>query len=253
MTVKFYRGEPHEYTQENAAFYYLCSDSKEYLSDKGDVRIIGNVRCNRRPFDAIVISPRSISVVDFKNYGGRLSITEDKEWHTDDGIQVKGGRYLNPFHQIRDYKIQLARWITANMPSDQIDASYISCLVLFTKPIQINSDQIDERSRSWFFASDYPDGINFLRNIASPKIKVSSPYMDEMVERLRVREVPVRHVTDFVSHQIERVRSDAAHDMAQQIEDERNSKWWAEHRERLRDEYEEATRQWFMIDSKSRT
>lgn len=113
--AKFYRGAPYQHPQENEAFRHLCSAGAAFPASSGDVRIIGNIACNNcPPIDALVLGPCSITIVDFKDYGGTIQVIEDADWRTSKGVTVKGGSYDNPYCQVRGYKLALIRWLETN-------------------------------------------------------------------------------------------------------------------------------------------
>jgi len=95
MVARFYTCVPFDHDQENKAFENLYFAAKGDLGEKGDVRIIGNVKCLGWPqIDTLVISPRSITIVDYKDYGGEIQLTEEGAWFTGERIQVLGGSYV---------------------------------------------------------------------------------------------------------------------------------------------------------------
>jgi hypothetical protein len=48
----------------------------------------------------------SISVIDFKDYEGKVAFSENGKWYADD-VEIRGGNKRNPYLQIRDNKFAL--------------------------------------------------------------------------------------------------------------------------------------------------
>src|SRR5271170_3175621 len=136
MTALIYKGEPFLYPHENEAFERLCSAGAKYLPGNEDLRIIGNVKCNQCQMDALVFTSRSITIIDFKSYGGYVEVTENNKWFSED-VEIKGGnRFINPFAQVKCYKSNLMRWFeTRHILPTASDLGHISGLVMFTQPI----------------------------------------------------------------------------------------------------------------------
>ena len=104
MTFKAYRASASNYTQENLAFNELHDLLKRHWEERDDpLHLIGNVFVNGQEIDAIVLKQNALIVIDFKNYGGNLSFSENGNWKIA-GRTVKGGSKANPYQQIRDNK-----------------------------------------------------------------------------------------------------------------------------------------------------
>ncbi|MER8402059.1 NERD domain-containing protein [Mesorhizobium sp. M0751] len=201
MTVKLYRGAPYLHTQENEAFETLCLLGDRHLHDKGDVRILGNVRCGRYEIDALVMSERSITIIDFKDYGGTITVHEDGTWVTDGGVTVKGGSYLNLFEQVRAYKRGMMNWLEGTVGlSDANDVSHISGLALFTRPVTIGLSDVPPTVSKWFRAVDFTGGLRWLRYISSAKLDLRHGNLDRIVAHLEVEPFTPAQLEDATSN-----------------------------------------------------
>jgi hypothetical protein len=250
MPASFYRGAEFEHPQEKEAFHRLCSAVAEYIIDGEDVRVVGSLVGKRLQIDALVLRCRSITVIDFKDYGGRIWASEDAPWTTDEGVEVKGGSWPNPYRQVRQYKFTLAKWLNMNRllpPSN--DPGHISGLVMFTQPARVDVSAMSAAAKKWFGAADFVGGTTFLRNRASPELDLPTARLDAIVEALGVRPHALREAELFVpaSH-VARAEKDGYFKAMQDVEDDENAKWWEENGDRLRREYDEARRGWDAID-----
>lgn len=250
MVAKFYLGTPYLHPQENAAFHYLCSVGAEIIGDREDVRIIGNVNCNNCPMDALVLGHRSITIIDFKDYGGTIQVSENSVWRTSEGIDVRGGSYRNPYKQVQQYKRGLRQWLEANrLLSDANDLSHISGLVIFTQPkTHIDAAAMRPTANKWFCAADFVDGISFLRNRTSPSLTLSSNCMDMIVAKLRLEPFIPKQSERFVPvSELHKARREAFA-ASQALDDDRMLNWWEKNANKMRKEYEEACQQWYDDD-----
>lgn len=229
MEVRFYLGEPYLHPQENEAFHYLCCAGAEFMADKGDVRIIGSIG----PMDAVVLTHRSITIVDFKDYGGEVQVAEKGQWHTSEGVVVEGGSHSNPFVQVRSYKRRLMWWLEVNrlLPGSN-DLSHISGLVIFTKPVSIDSAAMSPQTTKWFAAKDFVDGITFLRHRTSPSLELTSDCMDKIIERLPIQPIALKQSERLVPQSmVEKAKQHAEFKVLMDLEDERMAQWWGKNRE----------------------
>ena len=111
MTFQAYRGNAFEHTHENHAFNRLYDLLQAEWADRDEsLYLWGNFFVGSRELDALVVKRNAIIIVDFKDYGGQLSFSENGRW-TIDGVEVKGGSSVNPYQQIRKNKFKLLEFI----------------------------------------------------------------------------------------------------------------------------------------------
>ncbi len=247
MGVSFYRIEPFEYPHENAAFETLCRTAQTFLRDLEDLRIIGNLNYQDGQMDVLVLVRRSITIIDFKDWAGTITVGQSRPWLNEDGKTIFGGSYVNPFKQVAAYRKLLQKVLAVPVLAGN-DFTHINALVLFTQPIELIenlNDQFGPLVSKWFHIADWTNGIQMLRNAASPKINLSSKILDEIVTDLKAkpfvpmpggRLVPESDVTNALIEQ----------DFA------RMAAWEAEHRDEMRAEYEKAQEGWLRFDSDTR-
>ncbi len=96
MTIQAYRTQPFEESHENRIFDVFLKELERVWGDSDDlVILLGNFYCQGCEIDAAVIKKNSITVIDFKNYGGGIHFSENGPWRTDDGTIIKGGSKSN--------------------------------------------------------------------------------------------------------------------------------------------------------------
>ncbi len=243
MGVKLYRVEPFQHPQENAAFETFCRAAETYLDDLEDVRVVGNLRFSDWQMDVLVLARHSITIVDFKDWSGTITVRRTWPWTNQVGGAVLGGSYVNPFEQVAAYRKRLQKLLSAPVLAGN-DFSHINGLVLFTRPIELHEDRDDAIgpvAGKWFHVADWDGAVRVLRSAASEKIDLPSDILDEIVADLKAvpfvpmtgeRLVPESAVTDALME----------HEVARMADGE------LEHRDEIRAQYKEAQEGWDRID-----
>lgn len=191
MVVKAYRTQAYEHTHENEIFNEFLKKLEAEWEDSEDlVLLFGNFYCQNTEIDAAVLKKKSITVIDFKNYGGEISFSENGPWLADGEIEVKGGSKTNPFIQIRDNRrdflktLQKIKWPSGRQP----DLTHISGLVLFHQPITFDKNQLPGKIKPWFHVVDFDHVINKLAQITSREITLSKQDLEHIVKELNIPE-----------------------------------------------------------------
>lgn len=211
MTALAFLGERFSRTHENQAFEELFRLVKDYWQDSEErVALIGNVTCNGHELDAILLKPDAIAVIDFKNHGGKIKFSENGPWIAN-GKEVRGGSKANPFKQLQANKFAVLNWLNDHCPelSSCNNLGHIAGLVLFQKTIEFDLSHLPGKVASWFRVFDYPRGIEWLTQLASPGISLSRADQDQIIsalnvvsyqlpnDKLRIREVPGESDVNF--------------------------------------------------------
>ncbi|WP_158933144.1 nuclease-related domain-containing protein [Acidisphaera sp. S103] len=249
MTVRLYGGD-YRHDQENRAFRLLCSRGLALLT--GDAAIIGNIEGDGCQIDALVLGCRSITIVDFKDCGGAVRISENGEWRTDDGFIVRGGRRdANPYEQVRRYKQLLISYLKAErlLPPPN-DLSHISGLVMFTRPMVVDDSGMGERAGKWFRAAAQQDAMDFLRDRASPHLDLSADRMDSIVGALGVKPYKLQPSETWVpAIAVERAKRTSYFEAMQEADYVRQAEREAENGDRAQSDYTAACQGWAIHDA----
>ena len=187
MTFRAYRGNAFEHTHENKIFDDLYCRLEETWVDRGEpLFLLGNFFVDGRDFDAVIVKRNALIVLDFKDYGGSLSFSENGPW-TIDGCQVKGGRTTNPFHQIRNNKFILLEYLEreCNLQSSP-NYGHIAGVCLFHRPIAFDSNSIPGTLSRWFHITDIDHASRDIDAIVSKAINLTSDDIQTIVDRLNV-------------------------------------------------------------------
>jgi hypothetical protein len=180
MGFKAFRGTSFSHSHENQVFNALYDLlSAEWEERDEQLYLFGNFFVSGKEFDALIVKNNAIVVIDFKDFGGEVTFSENGPWYCDD-IVVKGGNSRNPFLQIRSNKFALLEYIKSghiNIPSKP-NLGHIAGLVMFHQPIKLDESQVPRQIKSWFHICDLNKAIRTIDAIASAEISLSSHELD---------------------------------------------------------------------------
>jgi hypothetical protein len=205
MVIQAYRTQPYTTTHENRIFDALLGKLEEiWGSSEEIVLLLGNFQCQGSEIDAAVLKKNSITVIDFKDYGGLINFSENGRWLAD-GIEVKGGNKPNPFIQIKDNKFALLKVLEKiSFPSgNQPNLGHISGLALFHKPIKFDEKQLLPKIERWFHIVDFDHAVERLSQITSREINLSKQDLEQISKVLSIFDyVPVGSGTRAVTSSV---------------------------------------------------
>lgn len=180
MAFKAFRGDSFNHSHENHAFNILYDKLKAEWQDRDEqLYLFGNFFVAGKEFDALIVKSNAIIVIDFKNFGGRVTFSENGTWYCDDTV-VKGGNSRNPFLQIRSNKFALLDYIKngyIELPSKP-NLGHIAGIAMFHQPIELDIKQIPQQIQSWFHICDLNKAIRTIDAIASTEINLSPHDLD---------------------------------------------------------------------------
>lgn len=175
MGFKAFRGSSFNHSHENQAFNALYDMLQAEWDERDDqLYLFGNFFVAGKEFDALIVKNNAIIVIDFKNFGGELTFSENGPWYCDN-VVVKGGNSRNPFLQLRSNKFALLDYIKSGHIEIQSkpNLGHIAGLVMFHQPIEIDDTQIPQQIKSWFHICDFSKAIRTIDGIASAEIDMS--------------------------------------------------------------------------------
>lgn len=172
---------------ENEFFRLLSSKLKGVFDDKGwDGVLVGSPECTLRDdlqIDLLLITESAITLIDLKNYGGRLSLPEHGSWDLDkhedpwftgdwltEQVKVRGGAgNKNPYKQLVNqsdkFRKILEKKIIPNLETgEKIVTKHTNSVVGFQREMAV-SGTIDPRFKHNFFIADPTNIVNTLCDI----------------------------------------------------------------------------------------
>lgn len=180
MGFKAFRGSAFNHSHENQVFNALHDMLSAEWEDRDEqLFLFGNFFVAGKEFDALIVKNNAIIVIDFKNFGGKLTFSENGSWYCDD-VVVKGGNSRNPFLQIRSNKFALLDYVKSGHVNlfSKPNLGHIAGLVMFHQPIEIDETQIPQQIKSWFHICDLTKAIRAIDGIASADIDLSLHELD---------------------------------------------------------------------------
>lgn len=175
--LKAFRGQQFEHTHENKVFDELYDVLAAHCAaTQQDWVLFGNFHVGNRELDALVVKPNALIVVDFKNFTGKLEISEDGPWCIEDAtdgqrVQVKGGASVNPLIQLRYNRRALAEFM--ENVSSQCNWGHIAATVLFHGTVEFDARQIPGNCKPWLHIADMSGIVRTLEAIVSREISIA--------------------------------------------------------------------------------
>ncbi|WP_442255415.1 NERD domain-containing protein, partial [Vibrio casei] len=187
MSFHAYRATPFEFTHENKVFNKLYDLLQAVWEDREEpLHLIGNVYVAGRPVDALIIKSHAVVVIDFKDYGGDVSFSENGSWYAN-GVIVKGGGSTNPYQQIRNNKFTLLNYLQESVVfQSEPQLGHIAGLCLFHQDIRFDDKQIPTGISRWFHVSDMSHVVRTIDAITSTAIDLSGSEIEKIITSLDI-------------------------------------------------------------------
>jgi hypothetical protein len=187
-------GAPFDRTHENEILHKFIEAAEAHWGNKTDpVTILANISWNNSAVDLVLLKRHAIVIVDFKNYGGVIHMSENGPWRAlereQDVVIRGGGSHANPLMQIKAYRNALIAWFNehgARLPSkNRPNAGRIGGLVIFHRSCEIDTRRdLAPSVNSWFRVSSFDACIRQLEEFASPDINLTDADLEAIVSHL---------------------------------------------------------------------
>lgn len=188
MALKVFLASDYKTTHERIFFDEFVEKLKSIYDATLDRAIlIGNLSAISSEMDAVFMKNDSVTVIDFKNYGGEISFFENGSWFANEDVEIKGGNQKNPFLQLKKNKFDLlefcTNWQSRFIENDRsINWGHISGMALFHKPIEFDNYSMPDKIRTWFHVVDADNAVRRLENITSRTFNFSNKELDLFIE-----------------------------------------------------------------------
>lgn len=166
---------------ENTFFRELADNLKKMFDKYSlDGLLIANSECeaeSRLQIDALLITPKAVCIIDFKNFGGKITLPKNAKsefdfgvWTNENGEQIKGGSSINPFIQLKTQKERfikvVEKHIQPKLPlrGSSFNAFHTVRAVCFQKPIELNG-KIPSNEELNFFIFDKNNYLETIKDI----------------------------------------------------------------------------------------
>ena len=179
-------------THENRFWNKLVSEFNSKFGEREtESYLIGNMIVQGKEIDALFIKEDAVVVIDFKDYGGKLTISENENWLANETI-VNAGR-KNPFVQLSDNKYALLNLLNSKLPpgyEQWINLGHINALALFHQEINYNIENLrsdlSQSASMWFNIADFSNVCQTLDEITSKSTLIKGRNLDVLLKTIGV-------------------------------------------------------------------
>lgn len=196
MSFTCYLVNKYEYTHENKFFRKFYQSLKEKFEGvEGEHVLIGNFSCGGHNIDAVFIQSGQITIIDFKNYGGKIKFSENNPWWLESEKQpvlVSGGAVgRNPYQQLNAYRRALMDFLTLHQQeiletNHSVKWDHIGGYVLFHNAIKlVNPEDVPSKAK-WFTITDNKSVLNCLIDQESKHLKLTDNEISGIVNSLNI-------------------------------------------------------------------
>ena len=202
MAYTSYLIQQYNTTHENIFFKKFSEKlSKRFGNSETKNILIGNLSVNGNQIDALFIKNGQITVIDFKNYGGKLTFSENNPWtitysekNNNYVSLVAGGAYnRNPYQQVNHYRTALINYFANNENKilqgirTNVNWGHISAMILFQQHIEFNQEEIP-KNFVYFHITDYKNCDELLNKIFSKNLILSDTEIVNLLKTLNINE-----------------------------------------------------------------
>lgn len=184
--------------------------------------LIGSPLCEvdeRLQIDALLITPKAVCIIDFKNFGGKITLPQNTKsefdfgvWTNENGEPIKGGSSINPFIQLKTQKERFIKVVEKHIKvkllqsGSSFNAFHTVRAVCFQKPIELVG-KIPTNEELNFFIFDknnYLETIKDIIDISDKDVTLTKESFDLFKEVFRADTFDTSEkydqVNDFTSY-----------------------------------------------------
>ncbi|MBB4118127.1 hypothetical protein GGR32_000399 [Mesonia hippocampi] len=181
---------------ENTFFREFAENLKN-LFDKYslDGLLIANSECEaekRLQIDALLITEKAVCIIDFKNFGGKITLPKNAKsefdfgkWTNEKGEIIKGGSSINPFIQLKNQKDRFIK-VVENQILDRLPTSdcfnpyHTVRTVCFQKQIELIGSIPPKEELNFFIIdkSNYLEKIKDIIDITDKEVSLTKESYD---------------------------------------------------------------------------
>jgi len=208
MAYQSFLVERFETTHENIFFRELTKKFEEaYATIAGNHVFIGNLSVGGHALDAVFIKNGALIVIDFKDYEGQLTFSENGPWKIKKGtdfIFVAGGASArNPFQQVKAYRFSLFPLLADKEESiletnHKIEWSHTNAMVLFQREIQFDSNEIPAKIQRFFHITDVNNVIAKINDSYSSQLNLTDKEISNILQVLNIENSSLYNVKSAI-------------------------------------------------------
>lgn len=207
-------------------FFREFAENLRNLFDKYalDGLLIANSECEaekRLQIDALLITEKAVCIIDFKNFGGKITLPKNAKsefdfgkWTNDKGEIIKGGSSINPFIQLKNQKDRFIK-VVENQILDRLPTSdcfnpyHTVRAVCFQKPIELIGSIPPKEELNFFIIdkSNYLEKIKDIIDITDKEVSLTKESYDVFKDVFRADIFDLSEnygeTTDFTTYETE--------------------------------------------------
>lgn len=188
---------------ENTFFREFAENLKN-LFDKYalDGLLIAHSECEaekRLQIDALLITKKTVCIIDFKNFGGKITLPKNSKsefdfgkWTNEKGEIIKGGSSINPFIQLKNQKDRFIKVVETQIldrlpTSDYLNPYHSVRIVCFQKPIKLIGSIPPKEELNFFIIdkANYLEKIKDIIDISDKEVSLTKESYDVFKEAFR--------------------------------------------------------------------
>ena len=207
-------------------FFREFAENLSKLFDKYslDGLLIANSECEfekRLQIDALLVTKNAVCIIDFKNFGGRITLPKNAKsefdfgrWTNEKGEIIKGGSSINPFIQLKNQKDRFIKVVENQIlnrlaNSDCFNPFHTVRIVCFQKPIELNGSIPYKEELNFFIIdkSSYLEKTRDIIDISDKEVSLSKSSFDLFKNAFRADIFDIaeqyEQTTDFKNYKTE--------------------------------------------------
>ena len=210
---------------ENTFFREFAENLKN-LFDKYalDGLLIAHSECEaekRLQIDALLITKKTVCIIDFKNFGGKITLPKNSKsefdfgkWTNEKSEIIKGGSSINPFIQLKNQKERFIKVVETQIldrlpTSDRFNPYHSVRIVCFQKPIELIGSIPPKEELNFFIIdkANYLEKIKDIIDISDKEVFLTKESYDVFKETFRADIFDLSEnygkTTDFTTYETE--------------------------------------------------
>lgn len=185
MGLLVYKISDYAHTAEREQYRTVCKLLHSKYSGTDELCIfVANWNIYDSELDGLIIKQDAIIGVEFKNYGGKITATDNGDWKTNEGVVVKGGVRKSPYKQAQINRSNLINGLRDSGYLASANLRHVATVIVFNQPTQIDMSGLSRKTQCWLHICDNETFIDKIEDITSPKIHFSNNDLLNLIERL---------------------------------------------------------------------
>lgn len=196
MPLLVYRPTLFQQTAENLQFRLLCEELQRRVKsadERGREEVclfVGNFNFSEKEFDAFLIKKNGILLIEFKNFGGEITI-DNNQWkgnYEGHDFIIKGGSGgKTPLEQAKNNRHAFKRDLVACGALSEAQADKVSSVVVFNHDAKIQNN-LRLNIRTWLNVCDNKGFFGIAESVVNSEMSFSAVQLKALADRIVLNE-----------------------------------------------------------------